>query len=778
MTSRLRNLILMLCALFTSNAVQAFCPTPPAGYTTSEGSFNTIANFTVSYPATVQVGQPFNIYICVDNVSASDRDVTLSGFLPDYSAFTVDTPNCCITIDPAGTTLDTTTPGGTNGIGQFANAALTTLQVMAATITLTPTSSGVYRYTPAATCIPNGGESATFPEITITAITCPTITADSATECDSGTLVLLVSGGHSPYTFFATGTESGGTVTVNTDGDFTFSTNSGSFQYYAVDASGCLSSVGTIDVSSPVAGNDVLFTTTAGVPAVGPLNFSGGTAPYTYTTVTAVNILLPVQYNTPSVGEVTITQTAPGASLLQYTVMDANGCEIDRHANIYVYSCSAGLTASAVLDNDAIYSICYPSTVALGSTFPIVVSISNPNTALSPATVDFEDIVPDNTQPSAAGLLFISNTTPPAGTTFDPLSGPYIPGNGGKGDFMITAGSIPVSTSYSVTETIMATASGLQTYIANLVGNPPPAVPEVEINVLPCPSILASSETVTGCSGVIVGSLAGLVTGGVSPYTFNLVDGPTCGELTISSTGAYLYTAPIGFTGPCEFLYDALDQNACPSNVAEVTISANLGPVTSDVGPFDTCEGVAIIDGPLAVSGGTPPITFSIVTPPADGVATIPVPTEPRFDYTPNPGFFGGDSFTYDATDANDCVSNVSTVSILVRQNPVISVTGATGCINHSVTGNLSSFVTGGTPPYTFALVGTPVNGTVTINTSTGAFTFTPTAGFIGVGSFQFQVTDSAGCVSSVATVTVTIGTCCPALNPFFTLVEQLYWNI
>lgn len=98
-------------------------------------------------------------------------------------------------------------------------------------------------------------------------------------------------------------------------------------------------------------------------------------------------------------------------------------------------------------------------------------------------------------------------------------------------------------------------------------------------------------------------------------------------------------------------------------------------------------------------------------------------------------------------------------------------------CQNRPFNGNLGMLVTDTFPPYTFALVGTPVNGTVSLNSSTGAFTFTPTPGFVGVGSFQFQVTDSIGCVSNVATVTVNIP-CCPPTNPFFALIEELYFNL
>ena len=59
--------------------------------------------------------------------------------------------------------------------------------------------------------------------------------------------------------------------------------------------------------------------------------------------------------------------------------------------------------------------------------------------------------------------------------------------------------------------------------------------------------------------------------------------------------------------------------------------------------------------------------------------------------------------------------------------------------------------VTGGTAPYTFSVVGTLPAG-LTLNTSTGAVTGTPTAS----GSFSIKVTDKNG-VAATGTCAITI---------------------
>jgi ketosteroid isomerase-like protein len=67
----------------------------------------------------------------------------------------------------------------------------------------------------------------------------------------------------------------------------------------------------------------------------------------------------------------------------------------------------------------------------------------------------------------------------------------------------------------------------------------------------------------------------------------------------------------------------------------------------------------------------------------------------------------------------------------------------------------------------TFALVGPnggAANGTVVMDPD-GSFTYTPDADFVGIDSFQFQVTDPQGATSNIATIDVTVETD-PAADP------------
>ncbi len=106
----------------------------------------------------------------------------------------------------------------------------------------------------------------------------------------------------------------------------------------------------------------------------------------------------------------------------------------------------------------------------------------------------------------------------------------------------------------------------------------------------------------------------------------------------------------------------------------------------------------------------------------------------------------------------------------------IAASTGLTGCINETINGNLVPLVSGGTPPYTFLLSSGPMNGTGTVS-ATGLYNFTPITGFVGTGSFQFEATDTLACVSNPGTVDIRFQPCCPPTDPFFVLVEELYWG-
>jgi choice-of-anchor A domain-containing protein len=146
--------------------------------------------------------------------------------------------------------------------------------------------------------------------------------------------------------------------------------------------------------------------------------------------------------------------------------------------------------------------------------------------------------------------------------------------------------------------------------------------------------------------------------------------------------------------------------------------------------------GVAFNSGPIAVTGGTAPYTYSIV-------GTLPVgltlnTSTGAITGTPT----AGGTFSVKVTDANGAADTACPITI----SSALSVTwgsnsaGTVGAAFNS--GALT--VSGGTTPYTYSIVGTLPAG-LALNTATGAVTGTPTCS----GSFSVKVADADGVTST-----------------------------
>ena len=168
------------------------------------------------------------------------------------------------------------------------------------------------------------------------------------------------------------------------------------------------------------------------------------------------------------------------------------------------------------------------------------------------------------------------------------------------------------------------------------------------------------------------------------------------------------------------------------------------------------------------ISGAVPALTNTTGCATSDAVIQNPAHGNLAFDsgtgtytYTPSSvTYVGPDAFTWNGTASGTCagadnptdpVSNVATVTFtLTVPPPVASGSSVSTAEGQAVTGQLNASAPSG-QTLTYALVTGPVHGTVMLSASTGAFTYTPAAGFAGVDSFTFDATDSGG-TSNTAT--------------------------
>ena len=147
-------------------------------------------------------------------------------------------------------------------------------------------------------------------------------------------------------------------------------------------------------------------------------------------------------------------------------------------------------------------------------------------------------------------------------------------------------------------------------------------------------------------------------------------------------------------------------------------------------------------------------LTFSVVTPPTKGTITG---TSPNLVYTSNGNFSGVDTFTYTATDGA-ATSTPATVTVTITSmNDAPIATSATfnGPENVAITGNVLGSDEEG-DAITYILAKAPQSGSLVLNSASGAFTYTPDAGFFGLDAFEFRVV-AGGQTSAPGIITLNV---------------------
>lgn len=267
---------------------------------------------------------------------------------------------------------------------------------------------------------------------------------------------------------------------------------------------------------------------------------------------------------------------------------------------------------------------------------------------------------------------------------------------------------------------------------------------------------VADNDAITVTEDVVYSGTLSASDAESNPLNYTVVSQATKGTVWVNSVnGQYTYTPNANANGSDSFTFRVYDGLAY-SNTATVSITitpVNDAPVASNKN-ITTNEDTAVAVALSATDVENSPLTYAIVSGPTHGVLSG---TAPNLTYTPNANYSGADSFTYKANDGG-LDSNVATVIITVN-----SVNDAPVASNSSFTTNEDTAKTGflvatdgDNDPLVFTIVTQPTKGTVSINSSTGEYTYTPNLNANGSDSFTFKVND--GTVNSnTATVSITI---------------------
>lgn len=224
-----------------------------------------------------------------------------------------------------------------------------------------------------------------------------------------------------------------------------------------------------------------------------------------------------------------------------------------------------------------------------------------------------------------------------------------------------------------------------------------------------------------------------------------------------------------GKTKDAIFVPDAEGSYPVYERRLRVGMMTNLAVAAGVAGPTAADDSATVVEdsaaNPVAVLvNDTPavdpidPTTVVISSPAVSGLAVANA--DGSVSYTPNPNFSGADSFNYTVRDTAGNLSNAASVSVTVtpvNDNPTAvddTASAAQDSVGNVIDVLANDFDIDGDGLTISAVGATDNGGSATTNGAT--ISYTPLAGFSGVESFSYDISDGNG-GSATATVAVTV---------------------
>jgi hypothetical protein len=229
------------------------------------------------------------------------------------------------------------------------------------------------------------------------------------------------------------------------------------------------------------------------------------------------------------------------------------------------------------------------------------------------------------------------------------------------------------------------------------------------------------------------------------------------GAVTLNpATGGFVYTPNANYNGPDQFVVTVSDGNGgVTSSTIKIGVTpVNDAPVTADQN-LTTPEDTALSGQVVATDVDGDTLSYSVTSNAAHGSVTLNSTTG-GFIYTPNTNYNGSDSFVVTVSDGKGGLTT-STINIgvtPVNDAPTSANQNLTTPQDAPINGSISASDPDG-DTLTYNINSSANHGTVTLNTATGGFVYTPNSGYNGSDSFIVTISDGHG---GTTTSTVNIG--------------------
>ncbi len=580
-------------------------------------------------------------------------------------------------------------------------------------ITGTPTASGSFSFTIAATDASTGtGAPFTVARAYNVTVAAPTLNMSPATLADATqhaayNETITATGGTSPYTYTVTSGTLPTGVTLSTGGVL----------------SGTPTVTGTFNITiratdSTTGGGPYIVETFYSLVVNVPAPPTPGAVSTTVAANSSNNVVTPALSGVPATSVTVATAPAHGTATVSGMTFLYTPTAGYSGADSFTYTASNAGGPSA------------PATVSITVTAPVLVVAGSP---------------PGGTVATAyAGATFTATT----GTVPYTFTGTGLPPGLTLSAAGVLSGTPTAGGTYStvITATDAYGATGSATFSITI------AAPTLSVT----PTSLPTADYGTAYSQTFHG------VGGVAPYTYALTGTLPTGVSFNTSTGVLSGSPTEDGSFPLTVTAtDSAGGSGPYSASVSVTLSVNVAPppvveptsTTTDAGESTTIDVSSLIDGFYD--------SVIIVDPPQHGTATVSGAASRmrsqgsgsvQITYTPNPGYYGADSFTYAATGPGGTSSPAAISVAVAAPAPVVVNDTATLAANATVNIAVTANDTG--PISTIAIATAPSHGTATVSALT--VNYVPATNFFGTDTFTYTATGEGG-TGGPATVTVTV---------------------
>lgn len=684
-----------------------------------------------------------------------------------------------------------TSGGAPTSVAVASAASHGTATASGTSITYTPTSGyfGSDSFTYTAT---NAAGTSAPATVTIT-VSAPTITVTPTTLANgsAGTAYnrsLTAAGGQTPYTFsttLATGALPAGlslssagaiTGTPTATGTFTFTVTGtdSSTTTHATFTSSAISL--TIAAPTIAIAPATLPAPTTGTAYSRNVTASGGSAPYTFVISAGA---LPAGLTLSSAGVLSGTPTAAGSVTFTVRGTDSNGFSGSRAYSFFVAAPTITISPSTLPSGTGGSSYIQPVTATGGNapytyavasgTLPTGLTLNASTGAISgtptaAGTYNFTLAASDSSTGTGSpfygsrsySLTIAAPTIAVAPATLPAAAVPTaynqtVAASGGTGPYVFSVGSgaVPSGLTLSSSGILSGTPTAAATFnfTVNATDSNNFAGSRSYTVSVAAPTIAISPATLPGAVSNTAYSQTVTASNGTAPYSYAVLSGSLPPGLTLNANLGVLSGTPTA-TGTYSFTIRATDSTTgagAPFTATRgYTLTSGVPPPTAGAVngtiPYDSVAFPVQL-----VLGGGAATSVAVASPALHGTA---VASGTSITYTPAPGYFGFDTFTYTASNAGG-TSTPATVTCYVSP-PIISVTPSTLTAGSQGTAYSQMLIaSGGQPPYTFstALASGALPPGLALSSS-GLITGTPSAS----GTFNFNVTGTDSSIDTHAT--------------------------